>query len=347
MLWLALHLPLLPLEAVAGDDAVPRVVADRMVRVANPAARAAGVQLGMTAATAQSLAPDIVTVPPDPARDRRVLEGLALHLWTVTSLITLMPESPALLGEMDGSARLFGGVPPAIDAALAGMAAAGVTVQWAASPAPAAALLLARERPGTIASSMERQRLALDTLPVHCLPFSQKVIEALMRLGLRRTSEVLQLPRAGLQRRFGTDIVRQLDQLTGAAPDPRLRWSPPARFDRRMEWPVPVEAMEALVFPLRRLAGEMAAYLSVRGQLATAILVTLEHEGRADTAIEVRAASGTGDAEHLLVLITNRLATITLAGPVRALRLQLVAEREVPLGSAALFDDPTTQGERT
>ncbi|HUX24379.1 MAG TPA: DNA polymerase Y family protein, partial [Burkholderiales bacterium] len=69
--------------------------------------------------------------------------------------------------------------------------------------------------------------------------------------------------------------------------------------------------------------------------------------GRADTAIEVRAASGTGDAEHLLVLITNRLATITLAGPVRALRLQLVAEREVPLGSAALFDDPTTQGERT
>ena len=80
MLWLALHLPWLPLEAVAsGADALPRcVMAERAVLLADPGAQAAGVKPGMSLAAALGLLPTLLPLNRDPARERQLLQLAAL-----------------------------------------------------------------------------------------------------------------------------------------------------------------------------------------------------------------------------------------------------------------------------
>ena len=108
MLWLALHLPWLPLEAVAsGAHALPRCVMhprhdhaghDRVVLLADAAAAAAGVVPGMSLASALGLLPAlrglslplqrfVWVTPPDPADAAWALEqalrsgGIGTALW--------------------------------------------------------------------------------------------------------------------------------------------------------------------------------------------------------------------------------------------------------------------------
>jgi protein ImuB len=63
-------------------------------------------------------------------------------------------------------------------------------------------------------------RQALAPLPVAALRIAPETAEGLARLGLRRIGDVLGMPRAGLARRFGADLVRRLDQALGVEPEP-------------------------------------------------------------------------------------------------------------------------------
>jgi protein ImuB len=83
MLWLALHLSALPLEALLAalpaDPGAPArcVVEQRRVLLACPRASAAGVQVGISAASAAALLPGLQMLPRDPARESALVERVA------------------------------------------------------------------------------------------------------------------------------------------------------------------------------------------------------------------------------------------------------------------------------
>lgn len=346
MLWLAIQLPNLAVESVAGDDSSPRVVADRHVLVANAAALRAGIQLGATTSTARALLPQLEVVVPDGARTLATLVDLAPRLSTVTSDVCVVEDGPALLGEIAGSVRLFGSISAVIDRAIDAFQDAAVTLRWAVAPTPSGALLLATERPTSVTLEVELLRVSLARLPVQCLPLPDSQVDQLVRVGMRRIGDVLKLPRAGLARRLGTSTVQLLDRLVGLAPDLRPRWTLPGQFSRRLEWPAPVENIEALTFPLRRLVGDLSVWLALRGSRATSLLVFLEHEGRAPSSIEVASATGSADPAHLLTLMSHSLAAVELPAPITAVSLQLTGTREAPHVSASLFHDQAAVAER-
>src|SRR3546814_8425136 len=65
-------------------------------------------------------------------------------------------------------------------------------------------------------------------------------------------------------RRFGAAALLELDRLRGRAAEPALAIAPPATFKRRFELVSEIDHVEALLFPLRRLAFELQAWLRTR-----------------------------------------------------------------------------------
>ncbi|HSV71307.1 MAG TPA: DNA polymerase Y family protein, partial [Methylibium sp.] len=114
MLWIALHLPQLPLQALLAslpgcEATLPLAVVERhrLVGVSR-AARALGVQIGQSSATALALLPRLVVQPRDAAREAACVETLALAQSALTPRLCLAPSGVLL--EVSQTLRLFGGV---------------------------------------------------------------------------------------------------------------------------------------------------------------------------------------------------------------------------------------------
>ena len=151
MLWFALHLNALPLEALLAalpaeplNSAAARcVVEQRRVLLADPRAMAAGIQPGMSAASAAALLPGLQMLARDVAREAAFVERLALALARYTPAVVI--EADGVLLEGAASLRLFGGARALARALRATVRASGVqAAQLALAPTAGAASLLAR-----------------------------------------------------------------------------------------------------------------------------------------------------------------------------------------------------------
>src|SRR5262245_7378011 len=120
MLWLALHLPWLPLEALpcplprpepqatGGRHFARCVIEQRRVLVASRSAHELGIEVGMSASSAATLAPQVQQLPRDEAREVEFVHALALALSRYTPNVVLLRDGVLL--EASASLRLFGGV---------------------------------------------------------------------------------------------------------------------------------------------------------------------------------------------------------------------------------------------
>src|SRR5688572_28344941 len=131
MLWLALHLPSLPLEvyARASRGAVPLAVVSSTgshasIVACNDAARRRGVKHGMPPAAASALASDLQLVTRDLAAEEAALERIAAWAIQFTPAVSLAPPSAVLL-EIGGSLAIFGGLKPLWNAIAEGRRALG------------------------------------------------------------------------------------------------------------------------------------------------------------------------------------------------------------------------------
>src|SRR4030095_2776499 len=118
MRWACLLFPSLPLDvfarAIAPGDARPFVVASGghypRVVAANAAARAAGIRAEQLVSSALALAPELVLRDRDSDAEARALAQLATAALMFTPMACLAPPN-AIVADIGGSLRLFGGLP--------------------------------------------------------------------------------------------------------------------------------------------------------------------------------------------------------------------------------------------
>ena len=152
MLWVALCFPRLALEALLRGRAPPEgaddpwaVVENRSVLACNAAAAAAGVHPGSALAAAWALAPRLRTAA-QCAAEAAALEAVAAWACQFTSRVSLEPPQAVLL-EVEGSLRLFGGAGHLMARLRSGLAGIGFEALLAAGPDGARrALARARRR---------------------------------------------------------------------------------------------------------------------------------------------------------------------------------------------------------
>lgn len=326
MQWLALHFPQLPLDLLGRVEGVPVAVAEPRggrpsVVLANAEARREGVMPGLTVAGARGLCARLQVRQRDPAGERAALERLAA--WACQFSPQLVLEPDALLLEVGRSRRLFGGLGPLLARVREGLAGLGVQAVPFLAPTPEGALQLARAGEQGSAPDLGALKERLARLPLHRLPLGERGHRVLRDAGLRTLGEVLALPRTGLARRFGTDLGDWLDRLLGMAPDPRPAFVPPEMYHGRLELAAEVERVEPLLFPARRLLGELGGFLLGR-QLGTQRLDwALHHADLPPTRFSLGAARLERDPGRFQALLRERLERVALPAAVREIELRV------------------------
>lgn len=325
-----------PLAVVEGEGAQCRVVA------CNEPAAAGGVYPGQKASAADALVPGLLRRGRAPAAERRLLERMADRGGRFTSLVCLDPPN-AVLMEVRGSLRLFGGLDALRERVAGELAAAGHSVTLAMAPTPLAASWLARAGESLPVTDSRALPARLGRLPVSVMGLDERLEKRLRGMGVRRLRDVLRLPRDGLARRMGRDCLARLDRALGRRPDPRRPWQAPARFSAAVEMTTETgdsgrirQAVEVLLEDLcERLAGRQAAV-----QLFECVL----HHGQGEpTRVRVALAAPTRSRDRLAGLVAMRLDSVRLPAPVRAVGLRTDRMRRLDPSEGELFR--TTRGE--
>ncbi len=152
MRWLAIQLPDLPMEVHTRglSDPLPIAVVERgrgdSVLLCNEPAAARGVHPGQPLGGALALAADLRALPRQAASERAALERLAAWCGRFTPVVSLAPPQ-ALVLEVAGSLRLFGGAPALIGQVRTGLSDLGYRSTCCLAPTPGGALVLPGARP--------------------------------------------------------------------------------------------------------------------------------------------------------------------------------------------------------
>jgi len=322
MLWLALHLPRLSLEAFcatlpAADAARPVVLlAEHRVHSVNPAAAECGIRPGMKRATALALAADLLPAAACPARDAAALQSVAHAALAFTPSVTLHDAQTVLL-EVQASLRLFGGLAALHRGLLAAVTPLGHGVQLAAAPTALGAALLAQWYPplhrraaqgptsgfgsepgpgrlpegpaalvtGPHATQAAALQALLDGAPLALLARGREEEAALQGMGLQTLADLRQLPRSGLARRFGAALLDELDRALGQRPDPRRWVTLPARFDSRLELFARADTSEQVLHGAGVLLARLQAWAQARQGRVGSFSLRMLHERRRQAAV--------------------------------------------------------------
>ncbi len=308
-----------------------------------------GVRTDGTRAHALALAPGLVLLEPDPARETRAFEALALALLAYTPKVSFAPSHTLLL-EVGSGLRLFGGVRALLAKVAATVAGCGHAARIACAPTAWGAWTLAQARATKAARRwhvLKEATLArvLDALPVTLAPFAAQHEHALTQIGCATFADLRRLPRDGVVRRFGDGVLTWLAQARGEAPDPRVAFSAPPTFQAALELQARVESAEALLFAARRLVMQLAGWLAAQHVALTAFELRLEHElasrhAPRTSSLTLAWASPSRDAGHLLWLLREKLNQTELAAPVIGLALVATEVSEYAAPNDTLFPMP-------
>lgn len=264
------------------------------------------------------------------------LERLARLAGDFTSRVSLEPPDAVLL-EVQGSFRLFGGASSLCRVLLERCVAAGIEVRWALAPTPLAALALARAGQGVIVLARDRLIGLLSPLPLTVLRWPAVTLERLESIGARTLGAVLRLPRAGFARRFGREALLALDRLSGAAPEPRRAFLVHERFRARVDPGFELSSVQGVLNYLERVLGELEDFLRARQSGIELLMLRLHHRTMDPTRVTLRLAAAELQARRFSELLALQISRLVLPAPVTRCELRSGALRSFVAHSAPLW----------
>jgi protein ImuB len=272
--------PVLSAMAAAGVDAegagdIPAAVvfANRVVST-TPAARAEGVRRGLRRREAQSRCPQLVVLPPDPARDARAFEPVVAAVAELAPGVEVIRPGLCAVAAR-GPARYFGGDRVVADR-LARYVADRTRARCLVGVADGRfAAALAAQHHLVVPRGGSRDFLApypVETLGVPDLP------DLLRRLGLRTLGAFAELPSRDVLARFGPDGARA-HRLARGLDDRPLAARPAApELAVQTELDPPVERVDTVAFAAKTLAEQLHEGLARRGLACTRVAIEAQTE---------------------------------------------------------------------
>ena len=261
-------------------------------------ARQHGLHIGQPLADARAMLPALEAADADPAADRTLSDALADWAERYTPLVALdMPDG--LMLDITGCAHLFDGEAAMIADCLARLEAQGFAAQAAIADTPGAAWAMARFGSGGVVGA-GRQRDCLIALPISALRLDPETVAALDRVGLKRIGQILgpenkdnateRTFRAPLADRFGSTLIRRLDQALGREEEAINPRRPVAALIADRRFAEPIVHQDDIAGTLSALAATLGDRLEARDEGARQFELTLFRVDGAVSRLNVRTS---------------------------------------------------------
>ncbi|CAN7295456.1 Y-family DNA polymerase [Polaromonas sp. LjRoot131] len=291
----------------------------------------------------------ISTITESGAEGRPVLDAAAVQRTVASLALGLTPRvalvDEAVLMDVTGSLRLFGGLARLMQLLAQRLAAFfdenGLQAEVARAQGATSLIALGRLRQQR---EQEQGRAAgvkkrVADLPMHTLTAVRPHLGVLERVGCRTWDDLLRLPRDGVARRFGAELLQALDRARGSAPDDYEWLVLPEHFEEKLELNALVTHAPALMAGVDRLLVHLHAWLLGRQSGLCALKITWHLDKRRDVPptgeLEIRTAQPAQDLRHVARLIAEHLAQQKLPAPVHSLTLQSLATELLADSAAA------------
>lgn len=344
-LWIGLHLSHLPLEVFHANwssDSIAVVLEQEKVLGVSRSARAAGIKPGMRRGGVLMLQQDAHIHERSLQKEADAMSAVAMAMLQYTPEVTEAEESTLLLS-VGASLTLFGGIRSLCRRVRSDLRALGFTGRVSCAPSARGAWLLARcGRAGAV--KLQTMVRRLDKLPALAIPAARPYGGWFEGLGCETIAHLRRLPRPGLQRRCGRQLLDTIDSAMGTAPE-LFEWiEPPTTFEARVELFDRIENAELLLAGAQRLVTQLVGWLCGKQLAVKQVTLLLFHErGRQagpPTKVEIILSEAVWEGDHIIRLLEERLNRLELDAPTIELALQ--AEKLEPMApqNDCLFPEP-------
>jgi protein ImuB len=265
----------------------------------------------MPLADALSFLPGLTTTAAQPGADAAGLRRLAE--WCGRYSPWTAPDgTDGVKIEITGCAHLWGGEAELAADLAARLDRQAIAGRIAIADTPGTAWALARfasEKAPTILPA-GKMRTGLAPLPIEALRLDASTTRGLYRVGLQRIGDLCVMPREALARRFGDNVLRQLDRALGDLPEPVSPLGEPPVRRVRLSFAEPIVDPADLALAAERLAADLVNRLARQDTGARRLDLAFY---RVDSQVEhivLGTARPSRDPHHIAGLLVARLETI-------------------------------------
>ena len=244
----------------------------RLVALDETAERA-GLNRGQALTDARAMVPALDAVEEDGRADARLLATIADWAERYTPLVALAGGDGLTL-DITGCAHLFDGERALLVDLLARLQAQGFAARAAIADTPGAAAAVARFGTSSVIPAGGAQA-RLHKLPMAALRLDTETVAAMDRVGLKTIGQIINAPRAPLAARFGSHLIRRLDQALARQDEVINPRRPAPSFIAERRFAEPIAREDDIAAVLSSLATSLAAPLEKYGKGARLIEFSL------------------------------------------------------------------------
>lgn len=337
---------------IAGSERAPfaliaKSTQAQIIFAPDETARREGIVKGMRLTDARAMLPALQVELVDLQADARVLRELALWCQRYTP-VTSLDGADGLFLDISGAAHLLGGEDQLLKDLQQRLRHMGFESFVGLGPTPGAAWAMARYGVSRIIGPAQDLQEIISSLPVQALRLSEVSLKTVLSFGLKRLSQLFDLSRDSLERRFSSSeeayaVLARLDQLMGVKPEPLVPLCPPPDYVERLLFAEPISATEdfhrALSQSLEKLCDRLEQDL-----MGVRSLTFWSY--RADGGvcrITIQAARPVRDADYLMHLFKGKIEMIDPGHGVDCVALSADQVAALGQGQRALGTDKKYQ----
>lgn len=280
-----------------------------IITAANTIARMKGVHEGMVLADARAFIPDLEVLDNKPDLGEKLLKRLAEWCILFTPIVGVDPPD-GLFFDATGCSHLWGGEEQYLADIIKKINARGYDVRASIADTPGAAWAVARFGKDAMVIPAGMHFQALFPLPPEALRLEPLTVERLHKLGLHQIRQFINMPRASLRRRFGQQMILQIDKALGQQMEEIQPVQPPEPYQERLPCMEPIVTATGIEIALHELLKTLCRRLQQEQKgLRSATFKGYRVDGKIE-ALQISTNRPTHNVTHLLKLFEIKLPSM-------------------------------------
>jgi protein ImuB len=308
-----------------------------IITAANILAQQQGIDIGMAVADARAIIPSLKVLDDKPGLSNKLLTGVAEWCIRFTPAVSIDPPDGILL-DITGCAHLWGGEKKYQLEINNRFKHFGYDVSIAIADTIGTAWAIARFGENNFIIAPGAQTTALLPLPASSLRIANEITERLEKLGLRQVRNFIHMPRPSLRRRFGPQLLEQLDKALGHQEEQVIPVIPIELFHERLPCLEPIVTATGIEIALQRLLDTLCHRLKQEEKgLRMAVFKCYRVDGKIEK-LEIGTNRPTSNTKHLFKLFEIKIDTIEPALGIELFTLDALKVEDLSIVQEKLWE---------